>query len=61
MEIDVIDERGTFARESISFSKQIEAAQISPSGDSLEIHKGREITLPRAMGRLLLKIFQYFD
>jgi len=61
MDIDVIEERSTFAGEIIQLSKAVEGIKLFGSDQSLTKISESEFALPNTKGRLLLEVADFFE
>lgn len=58
--IDMIEERGSFAGETLRFSKPVATVRTFPEGRKLESLDGLSFELPMTKGRLLVEVPDYF-
>jgi hypothetical protein len=62
LEIDVCEERMSFAGETLRFPKKIRAARLFQTREALALNAdASSVTLPVAKGRLLVEIPHYFS
>lgn len=60
LDIDVIDDRGTFAGEVLRLPQHACAVEVFPSGERLQALGGGAFALPATKGRLLLRVPRFF-
>ncbi|MBL9205299.1 MAG: alpha-L-fucosidase [Opitutaceae bacterium] len=60
LDIDIIEERGGFAGESLKLPKTTRSVRVFPAGKELPRLSNKEFGLPSLKGRLLLEVPDYF-
>jgi hypothetical protein len=61
LDIDVIEERMSFAGESLNLPAKAKTVRLFETGEELPKNSDGSFTLPIAKGRLLLEVAGYFE